>query len=253
MTRFRTTAALALAGWLAGGTLAACSKAPEPTSIADDDAAEIRELRQRIAELEQKSKAPSTAGLESLDLGRRLSLLDQRLRTIEEKQGVAPPAEPVAPPDAPTASNGSASPPVFLPADGSTSFSEEQIGTFRKLWEVAEKRRQEEQQVERVRTQLQRLQAGLSADQEKAVVDLTIAYQQKQREMFRGGFGATEEDRKERTDKMTALRTEWETEVRNILPQSAADKIVEGIGRGFGFGGGPRRIDGTNLGGMRNE
>jgi hypothetical protein len=68
------------------------------------------------------------------------------------------------------------------------------------------------------------------------------------RDLFRNGFGTTEADRQASLDKREALRSQYEMDIRSLVPATEADKIVEAMRRGWpGFF--PRRMDGRATGG----
>ena len=245
------------AATLAMLALFGCSKAPEPTSVADDYAqAEIQKLEQRLNEFERRGNVPTQAGLETTDLGRRLAQFEQRIHALETGSGGAAPSAgasstDTASPGSPTSSN----PLAGVVPSGTTNYTEEQVADFRRLYDVVEKRKQDEVQAERIESMLTRAQVDLTSDQKKAVVALTLAWQAKQRDLFRGGggFGSTDEERQAMKDKVDALKAQYVTDLRNILPTAAAEKIADSMGRGSpGFyGGGARRVDGTSTrGGM---
>ncbi len=124
---------------------------------------------------------------------------------------------------------------------GEIRWTEEEIVHFQALLDEVERRKEVERNADRVRSALNRMGVALLPEQEKAVLALVTSYQQKMREVFRGGFGRTDEDRKAATEKVEALRVSWEKDLRALLPQAEADKIMEGMGRNGFPGFMPRR------------
>jgi hypothetical protein len=83
---------------------------------------------------------------------------------------------------------------------------------------------------------------NLTPEQEAAVLRLQQTYAAKMREIFRSGMGNNEAERAASLAQRDALRTQYEGELRNVVPAADADKIVEAMRRGWP-GCFPRRTD----------
>ena len=228
--------------------LPSCTKAPDPAPPVDEYAKEeIQQLRQDVRDLKAYIKPPNTTGLEAADIGRRMMQQDQRIKSLEEQLAAATKAggSVSADPSTSSTSHSSASTTSSVVPAEASDYSPQQISDFRKILDVVEKQKRDEQAAERIKVQLTRFAADLTPDQEKAVTSLTLALQQKRGEVIRGGFGTSDVERKATQEKIEALAAQYESDIRAIpqLPTSVADKVVESLGRGFGAG--PRRIDGT--------
>lgn len=245
-----------------GLALCGCSKASDgPPS---DGTAEVRlaDLERKLSEIsQQRDSATLAAGVsstEALELRKTLTQLAkdhkdvlERLQAMEQALGKAPAA---------TGEPGSTTTPVLTVASAGTllpsqdgTYSEDQIGNFTKLSEEVQKRKDAAAQAERVRRELTRAGVTLTPEQEASLLKLHSGYSEKMRDLFKNGFGTTDADRQAALDKREALRTQFESELRTVVPLDQADKIVEAMKRGWpGFF--PRRMDGTRTptGGMRD-
>ena len=251
---------LAFAACLAASALVAtaCSKAaPDPQLVDAASRDDVQELSKRMDSYEAANRAAGVAGLEASDVGARLMRIESRLKAIEDSQAAAAQGAGAAMgTDASAATgptDGSATSPL-VPPDATTTpdvpFTEEQVSVARRIMEEVERRKDQERTEERVKQALARIGVSLTPDQEKAVLALVSTYQQKMRDVYRGGFGRTDDERRAATEKVETLRASWETDLRNIVPPSEADRVMEGMGRNGFPGFMPRRmIDGTR-GGM---
>jgi hypothetical protein len=253
--------ALLPVGLLAGVAALAigCTKEPAQVQLADTSNDRVGELERRLREIENQNselrQAGAAAGLSQGSLGTMVIELNGRIRKLEGELAAAKASGGVATAPATDASGGSATPStpstVAFAPDASGAYTPEQVTSFRRLAEEVERQKNLEQQAERVKRELARAKVTLTPEQEAAVVGLQATYQEKMREVFRGGgFGASDEDRDQTRAKLETLRAQFDTELRGIVPASDADKIAEAMRRGFP-GLFPRRMDGRA--GMRND
>ena len=255
---FRAFSALAGLALSLGAT--ACTKAPEPQVVDAVTRDEFQELRRDVSKLldsyEAANRAAGVAGLEASDLGARLMRIDARMKALEDGQaqaknaGGATGTDPAAPSGA---SDGSAADPLVPPGASPSAdvpFTEEQVAVARRIIDEVDRRKEQERNEERVKQALTRISVSLTPDQEKAVTALVTTYQQKMRDVFRGGFGRSDDERRVATEKVEALRASWENDLRNIVPAADADKVMEGMGRNGFPGFMPRRMGDGTRGGM---
>jgi hypothetical protein len=238
-----------------------CSKEPGPVVVADSSGDRVGELERRIRELENQNsearQAASAANLSGSTLGQQMIQLYARIKKLEDDLAAAKAAAGNASAAMTDASGGSTTPPVasggtlLVPPTDGGSFSDDQISTFRKLSDEVERRKNLEQQAERVRREIARAKITLTPAQEEAVIKLQASYNDKMRELFRGnGFGTSEDEREQSRAKVETIRTQFETDLHAIVPGSEGDRLAESMRRSFP-GLFPRRVDGTR-GGMRN-
>jgi DNA repair exonuclease SbcCD ATPase subunit len=262
---FRSALVSIALGGLAGGAVLAsggCSKEAGQVQVADgalsDRVAELeRQLRDSQNLSQKASHSADAANLSGATIGDQMSQLNARINKLENELATAKSALAAkeastgAAADAPSTTTTTGAPLLAAPTDG-TTYSDEQIAAFRKLSDEVERRKTLEAQAKRVRTELERAKVSLTPQQEEAVVKLQAAYQDKMRELFSaGGFGANDDDREARRTKMESLRTQFETDLRTIVPGGDADKIVDTMRRGFP-GLFPRRENGRGMGGAGN-
>ncbi|HVG93007.1 MAG TPA: hypothetical protein VND21_01065 [Planctomycetota bacterium] len=244
-------AALLCAGGLGALAVGACSKPAEVVPADAASEARFTELEKEMQELRKEREASglaaSVTGNEASDLRRTIGELQDKVRGLEARLAATPTAapagapvgeggEPVAGPAMPLPS-----PATIAPAPDGT-FTEDQVANFRKLSDEADRRKSEEAQSERVKRELARTGVTLTPEQEAAVLSLQKAYATKMRDVFRGGPGATDADRQAAMLQRDALRNQYETDLRAMVPSQDADKIVEAMRRGWpGFF--PRRMD----------
>ena len=225
-----------------------CSKEPSSVQVADgalsDRVAELeRQLRDSQNESQKASRSADAANLSGASIGDQMTQLNARINKLETELAEAKAAlgaKPAAPADGTTVVPAAATEPstpvgsLLTPVAGPSSFSDTQIDTFRKLSDEVERRKNLEAQAKRVRAEIERAKVTLTPAQEDAVIRLQASYQDRMREIFsRDGLGTTDADREERRSKMDALKTQFETDLRSIVPSSDADKLVDSMRRGF--------------------
>jgi DNA repair exonuclease SbcCD ATPase subunit len=230
--------------------LAACSAEPDPVVVSDDDSERIQALGRKVQELEAELRANVVGDREAAELRKRLGDMEREVRSLREQLAAAPtrPAgtEPGPAPTDPSTSGPGPQPYVPpAPAGSDGSFSEDQIASFRRLEEEVNRRKEIEQRTQRIKTQLERAQVSLSPEVETAVISRTLSQQEAVQKVFRAGFGRTDAERAENTEKLEGMRAEYERDIRGIVPGDSADKVVEALGRAFP--GTLRRIDGSNV------
>jgi hypothetical protein len=221
---------------LAACLLTACGKPPE---VVPGDAAldsRVTDLEKQLRDLKDKrdsgSLAAGVAGSEVGDLRKTVKELGLQVKDLQDRLAALP--APAAAASGPSGAGPAttALPSTFDPAaDG--SFSESQVATFRKMMEEVDRRRTEEAQADRVRRELSRAGVNLTPEQEASVLKLQERYAAKMRELFRNGMGNNEAERQASLAQRDALRTQYENELRNVVPASDADKIVEAMRRGW--------------------
>ena len=160
------------------------------------------------------------------------------------------------------ASDGSISPagdtpafelPVVAEGESETDFDEDFMRSFRAAMEKVETDRRRERVLDGLNRQLDRLGVELSDDQRKQVVDSTLSYRERTREMWRElPRGSDEATREERRQAFEVVRDEFSTTIYNMVPSAEAEKIVEGMGRGIGFSSRRTRGD-TGMRGARGK
>lgn len=168
-------------------------------------------------------------------------LEEQRARRAAGDASVVPGTEP----GSPGGSTGSA-PAIDLGADplahaegAPGTYDERTLKVFRAYLDEAQRREREERMAEMVGANLDRLGVTLSEAQKKAVVDITVRYQNQRREAFRG-FPPGQDSRDGRQKAAQELQEAYSKAVYDAVPAAEAEKIVNALGafRG-GFDGGP--------------
>jgi hypothetical protein len=196
------------------------------------------------AELEGQGLAQSVA-----DLRRRIAALEARADAPTASAGQAPTSDPTSDSSAPAPTPAIVS--ILAPAGADGSFSDEQIAAFRRISDEMQRRRDVEQQRERLQQDLETAGVTLTPQQEEAVLKLQTDYTANARALFRGGFGATDAERQATRAKVTALRTQFESDLRAQVPGAAADQIIQSMARTPGFGGGRAAASGGGASGRR--
>ncbi|MDA1194116.1 MAG: hypothetical protein O2894_02945 [Planctomycetota bacterium] len=98
------------------------------------------------------------------------------------------------------------------------------------------RRKQEENNRQRIDGELQRLGAELDADQRAAVVSATLSFQKKAGELMRQGWSRDDAGREQRRVAFDQLREEYTSTLNTLVPASEAEKIAGSrIVRGLGF------------------
>jgi hypothetical protein len=216
--------------------LAACSgESDEAVTVVESGESErIRALARQVQELEAQVRASKVTEREAQEIRNRLGDLERRLRTFEESEtgAVGSPAD--VPDETPGTDEPERRDPALpVPSGDNPVFDETQIQSFRLLQEEVERRKDLERRTQRVKQQLDRLKIGLSPSVEQAVIDRTLAHQTEVQALFRGGFGRSEEERTENTAKLETLRSGYEADLRRMVSDEHADKVVEALGRAF--------------------
>jgi hypothetical protein len=243
---------------LAALALSACDQRPTEVIPADgvmgDRVAQLeKEVRQLRDERDSAQKAGEAAGLQAQSLGQMLEQMTKRLRALEEGKGaVAAAGTPAMSGGEGSTSTSGGSPAGPTPSFGLSpalpdgSFSDEQVATFRRLDDEAQKRKRQEEQARRLKQFLATSNITLQPAETDALLKLQVSYGEKMQEIMREGLGGviTDADRQERRDKIETLRKQYETDIRAVVPSSDADKIVEAMLRTGSF---PRRTDRTGM------
>ncbi len=135
------------------------------------------------------------------------------------------------------------------------SFDEKTVQTIEAYVDEINRRKAIARQRERVGAELDRLGVELSDEQKKNVVDATLTYQDKARELLRQGWSRDEKGREARKEAFSSLQDEYATTINRLVPTSAAEKISSSrVARGMGFynRGGRARADRSNRSGPRS-
>jgi hypothetical protein len=220
--------------------------APEAASSGDLE----RRIRELEAERDADKHAAQAAGLENQTQAQTIAQLAQRLKALEEKNAALVAATGSTGSAPATSATPSAPVALLAPPASDGSFSDDQLATFRKLWDAADKQKNMEQQADRVKKRLAAAGVSLTPQQEEAVVKLQANYQERMREIFREGFAAGGDQTGQRA-KLDELRGQFETDLRSVVPAGDADKIVATMKQSFPqFFPGGRSERPTGRGGM---
>jgi hypothetical protein len=235
--------------------LVACSEKPATVAPSDTISAERfdvveKELLALKAERESLLRGAAVSSSEALALASQLKELRTRLTELEARPVAAAPVPGDSTP--PGGATGSYTPPppvvgIPIPPDATTPFSEEQLTAFRRMADEVEKRKDAEQRAQRLKRDLATAGVSLTSDQEAALLKVQETYTERMRELYRSGGGSTDADRQAIVAKRDELRTQFANDVRNVVPASEADKIIEATGRMGGF---RPRTDGASSGMM---
>lgn len=145
------------------------------------------------------------------------------------------------------------------------TYNEKTLTTIESYMDEINRRKTEERQRNRVTAEIKRQGLDLTEGQTKDVVEITLAYQTKSRELVRKGWPRDETGRTGRKEAYKALQDEYSASIHELLPAADAEKIMESrIARGLGFfaGGstsrravdrGNRRKNGSDGGKNRNR
>ena len=222
--------------------LAACSDKPATVTPSDSTSAErVDALEREIRAMRDDQSAlrgTTVLSSEGLALATRMKDLQNRINELETKNAALAAALPATgtPSAAGTASTGSG--PTFpssvgvpIPTDLTQPIPTETIAAFRRISDEVDKIKTAEQQAKRLKDDLTRAGVTLTADQEAALAKVQSSYSEKIRELYRNGGGATDADRTALVAQRDAIRAQFETEIRQVVPASEADKIVETMSR----------------------
>jgi hypothetical protein len=242
--------ALLVAPALAALVLSGCSGEDGTVVVESGESERISALSRQVQELEAALHAAKITEREAAELRGRLAELERKVRSFEEGFGSPDPAPAPSSSEPEDGETGRPAGSVTLPLpSGETAvFDEAQVASFRALQEEVERRKEVEQRTARIERQLTSLaerEGGivLPPDVRQRVIDRTLAHQTEVQKLFRGGFGRTDEERAQNTARLESLRESFETDLRRMVSDEHADKVVETLGRAFpGF---VRRIDRT--------
>lgn len=116
------------------------------------------------------------------------------------------------------------------------AFEDDTLRSFRALLEQVEQQRRDERIKDGLKRQLDRLGVELSEQQEQAVIQATVGFRDKTRDMWRNlPRGADDQAREKRREAMETMREEYSKTVYSLVPAADAEKIVNSMGRGMGF------------------
>lgn len=235
--------ALAVAG--AAAVPLACSKPAEvaPAENAATEAA-IAELQKEVRTLREERdatlRATGVSGSEHRTLVDAVAELRDEVKRLKEAAAAAPvggaPTGAAMGNNDPGAGASPVMPTTFLP-QGDGTFSDDQLNAFGKLYDEVVRRRDEAQQLDRLRQNLAQAGVTLTPEQEAAMMKLQKQFQEKRQELLaatRGnGRPQSEADQQAMRTKFEELRATFETDVRAAVPASDAEKIVEAMKRSY--------------------
>jgi len=116
------------------------------------------------------------------------------------------------------------------------SYDEKTLKTLDAYMEEITRRKQEQRQRDRVSTELTRLGLEFDKDVEKAIIDETLHFQEKSRELLRMSGSRDPAEREARRKTFLGLQEEYTATIKRLVPVDAAEKIVGSrIARGLGF------------------
>ena len=154
-------------------------------------------------------------------------------------------------------------PPIALEApevlDGVASgFDEPTLKSIEQYVDEINRRKMVERQRNRVEGEVTRLGLELNEAQTAAVVDLTLGYQEKARDLLRQTFSRDDKGREDRKQAYEQLRQEYTTSLNRLVPATEAEKITASrLSRGLGFSAGAfgaqTGVTGTERGARRNR
>ncbi len=126
--------------------------------------------------------------------------------------------------------------PVVEEGEENPEFDDATLRSLRAMMEQVEQQRRQERIEQGLQRQLDRLGVELSDDQEKAVIQATVGFRDKTRNMWRNlPRGGDDEAREKRREAMDTMREEYSKTVYSLVPAESAEKIVNSMGRGMGF------------------
>lgn len=161
----------------------------------------------------------------------RRATLERRLAALERHVDVRrDPAAGQGPPHA----EGTVSEPTIEPAgastDGTDPVKPEEVRRFRRVLEAAEREIMIEKATKQVEDFLDKVGAKLTDEQRHGVVKTALKFQGKWREMSKEQPKG-EQQIQERKDAYGKVMTEFEQEIRNVVPGVEANIIIDGIRR----------------------
>ena len=128
------------------------------------------------------------------------------------------------------------------------SYDEKTIQTLAAYVDEINRRKQLERQRERVDGELTRLGLELPEDQKRTVVDETLKFQDKSRDLLRQNWARDAAGAEALRQAFQGLQEEYVTTIKRLVPADAAEKITTSrIARGMGFYAGTESVvDGGN-------
>ncbi|MFO0934796.1 MAG: hypothetical protein U1E39_19080 [Planctomycetota bacterium] len=223
----------------------ACSKPAEVTTSDSATEAALAELQKEVRTLREERDA--TLRATGVTGSEHRSLVDAVAELRDEVKRLKDAAAAAAAAPAPTAtaamSNGDPGagaspvlPTTFLP-QGDGTYTPEQLDAFGKIYDEVVRRRDEAQQLDRMRQNLAQAGVTLTPEQEASMMKLQKQFQEKRQELLAATRGTgrpqTEADQQAMRTKFEELRTSFETDVRAAVPAADADKIVEAMKRSY--------------------
>jgi hypothetical protein len=148
--------------------------------------------------------------------------------------------------DKPFASTGGSSLPTLSSGDmvdeENPVFDEQTLKSLEVYLDEINRRKTEARNKTRLENELTRLGVDLSDDQRESVVDVTMAFQTKTRDLMRKGWPKDEGGREARKTAVGKLKEEYVASVSLLVPASEAEKITSSrMSRGIGGIGGNNR------------
>lgn len=224
----------------------ACSK---PAEVAPSDSATeaaVAELQKEVRALREEKEATLRAagvtGAEHRTLLDAVADLRDEVKRLKEQAVVAGGASTATPAmdgvgGGSTAAGSAAPVPTTLLPQGDGTYSDEQIAAFGKIYDEVVRRRDEEQQRERLRQNLAQAGVTLTPEQEATMMRLQKQFQEKRQELFASTRGAgrpqSEADQQAMRTKFEELRATFESDIRASVPAAEGDKIVEAMKRNY--------------------
>ncbi|MBL9087624.1 MAG: hypothetical protein JNM10_10840 [Planctomycetia bacterium] len=222
-----------------------CSKPAEVATADPATEAALAELQREVRTLREEREATLRAtgvtGSEHRTLVDVVAELRDEVKRLKEVAAAAAAAPP------PTAAAGRANgdpgagaapvmPTTFL-AQGDGTYTPEQLDAFGRIYDEVVRRRDEAQQLDRMRQNLAQAGVTLTPDQEAAMMKLQKQFQEKRQELLAANRGngrpQSEADQQAMRTKFEELRTAFETDVRAAVPAPDADKVVEAMKRSY--------------------
>jgi hypothetical protein len=132
-------------------------------------------------------------------------------------------------------------------------FDERTLKSLAVYLDEINRRKMEARNKTRLENELTRLGVDLSDNQRESVVDATMAYQQKTRDLLKQGWSKDDAGKEQRKKAFGGLKDEYVTTLNTLVPAVEAEKISGSrMSRGYGgFTGGGRRA--TRAGGGNRE
>lgn len=225
----------------------ACSKPAEVSTSDSATEAALAELQKEVRTLREERdatlRATGVTGSEHRTLVDAVADLRDEVKRLKDAAAAAAATAAAAPPPTAVKSNGDRGagatpvlPTTFLPQDDGT-YTPEQLDAFGKIYDEVVRRRDEEQQRDRLRQNLAQAGVTLTPEQEAAMMKLQKQFQEKRQELLAATRGTgrpqTEADQQAMRTKFEELRATFETDVRSAVGASDGDKVVEAMKRSY--------------------